>query len=45
MKGAKTKAIRRLVDDLCAEVRVDAHCLVEGFGIPDELLGAPIAVK
>jgi len=44
MTGAKTKAIRRLVDDLCAEVREDAHCLVEGFGIPDGLLGAPIAV-
>ena len=45
MTGAKTKAIRRLVDDLCGEVREDALCLVEGFGIPDGLLGAPIAVK
>ena len=45
MTGSKTKAIRRLVDDLCSEVREDAHCLVEAFGIPDGLLGAPIAVK
>jgi len=45
MAGSKTKAIRRLVDDLCGEVRKDALCYVEGFGIPDDLLGAPIAVK
>jgi len=45
MTGVKTKAIRRLVDDLCGEVRKDAHCLVEAFGIPDDLLAAPIAVK
>jgi len=34
MTGAKTKAIRRLVDDLCGEVRKDALCLVDAFGIP-----------
>lgn len=45
MTGAKTKAIRRLVDDLCGEVRKDALCLVDAFGIPDDLLAAPIAVK
>ncbi|MEM1122661.1 MAG: acyl-CoA dehydrogenase, partial [Bacteroidota bacterium] len=45
MTGSKTKAIRRLVDDLCAEVRTDALCYVEGFGIPDDLLAAPIAVS
>jgi len=45
MTGAKTKAIRRLVDDLCGEVRIDAHCLVTAFGIPEDLLAAPIAVK
>lgn len=44
MVGSKTKAIRRLVDDLCGEVRTDALCYVEGFGIPDDLLDAPIAV-
>lgn len=45
MAGVKTKAIRRLVDDLCGEVRKDAMCLVEAFGIPDGLLGAPIAIR
>ena len=45
MAGSKTKAIRRLVDDLCTEVRVDALCYVNGFGIPDDLIGAPIAVN
>ncbi len=45
MAGAKTKAIRRAVDDLCAEVRQDALCYIEAFGIPDSILGAPIAMK
>ena len=45
MAGGKAKAIRRMVDDLCAEVKKDALCLVEAFGIPDDLLAAPIAVK
>ena len=44
MNGAKTKAIRRVVDDLCAEVRVDALGYVDAFDIPDYLLAAQIAV-
>jgi acyl-CoA oxidase len=43
MDGSKSKAIRRIVDDLCAEVREDALALVEAWGISEELLGAPIA--
>ncbi|MCH2021873.1 MAG: acyl-CoA dehydrogenase family protein [Saprospiraceae bacterium] len=43
VSGSKTRAIRRLVDKLCKEVRNDAFCLVEAFGIPDECLSAPIA--
>ena len=43
MEGGKTKAIRRLVDELCYEVRQEAGALVEAFAIPDELLSAPIA--
>lgn len=42
MDGSKTKAIRRLVTKLCAEIRPDALSYVEAFGIPDELLGAQI---
>lgn len=42
MDGSKTKAIRRLVTKLCAEIRPDALSYVDAFGIPDELLGAQI---
>ena len=42
--GVKSKAIRKAVDVLCAELRLEAAPLVNGFGIPDALLGAPIAL-
>ena len=45
MTGSKTKAIRRVVDGLCAEVRAEALGYVEGFDIPDYLLAAKIAVE
>jgi acyl-CoA oxidase len=41
MEGVKTKAIRKMVDRLCAELREEAVPLVEAFGIPDSCL-API---
>ena len=44
MDGAKTKAIRRMVTKLCADIRPDALAYVNAFGIPDELLGAEIAI-
>ncbi len=44
MTGTKTKAIRRLVNQLCWEVRQDAVPLVEAFKIPDRCLAAPIVV-
>jgi len=43
MEGVKTKAIRALVDRLCAETRRHALPLIEAWGIPDECLAAPIA--
>ena len=43
LSGSKTKAIRRLVDRLCYEVRIVALPVVMGFGIPKGLVGAPIA--
>lgn len=43
MNGAKTKAIRRLVDKLCRQMRDQAELMIEGFGIPEELIKAPIA--
>ncbi|MFQ5399989.1 MAG: acyl-CoA dehydrogenase [Anaerolineae bacterium] len=44
MEGAKTKAVRRQVDRLCAELRPDALGLVDAFAIPDQCLAAPIAL-
>ena len=37
----KSKAIRREVIDLCAELTPYALTLIDGFGIPDALVGAP----
>ncbi len=45
LSGQKSKAITRLVDMLCAELRPEAAALVEAFGIPDKLLGAPIVTE
>jgi len=44
MSGKKSKAITNHVTQLCAEVRRDAVALVDAFGIPDQCLGAPIAL-
>ncbi len=43
LEAPKAKAIRKTVNKLCREIRPQALHLVNGFGIPDELLGAPIA--
>ena len=45
IEGTKTKAIRRVISKLCQEIRPDCLGLVEAFGIPDELLKAPIAME
>lgn len=45
MEGAKTKAIRKLVNQLCWDVRQDAVPLVDSFKIPENCLAAPIARK
>jgi acyl-CoA oxidase len=42
MEGAKTKAIRKLMNQLCWEIRQEAVPLVEAFRIPETCL-APIA--
>jgi acyl-CoA oxidase len=44
LTALKSKAITRLVDRLCQEVRHEAVQLVDSFGIPDSCLGAPIAL-
>lgn len=43
MEGVKTKAIRKMVNQLCWETRQDAIGFTNAFGIPDKLLAAPIA--
>jgi acyl-CoA oxidase len=42
MAGAKTKAIRKLVNQLCWEIRQEAVPLVDAFKIPESCLSAPI---
>jgi acyl-CoA oxidase len=44
LSGARCKAITREVNRLCNEVRGIAGPLVDAFGIPDPVLGAPIGV-
>lgn len=41
----KAKAIQRLVEHLCYEVRLVAKELVDAFGIPDFILRAPIGLQ
>jgi len=43
MEGNKAKAIRNLVLQLSASIAPAAEGLVDAFGIPDAVLGAPIA--
>ncbi len=44
MEGVKTKAIRKMVNQLCWEIRQDAVPLTDAFNIPDRCLSAPIAL-
>ncbi len=43
MEPVKTKAIRKLVSQLCWDLRQEAVPLVDAFKIPEVSLGAPIA--
>ncbi len=45
MEGSKTKAIRKLVNQLCWDIRQEAVPLVDVFNIPESCLAAPIAMK
>lgn len=45
MEGVKTKAIRKLVNKLCFDVRKESIILVDAFDIPDTCLAAPIIVQ
>ncbi len=41
--SSKSKAIRRRVERLCTELRPHIEILVDGFGIPEHCMTAPIA--
>lgn len=45
MEGMKTKAIRKMINQLCLELRESAVPLVDAFDIPESCLAAPIAVR
>jgi acyl-CoA oxidase len=45
LSSPRTKAITREVNRLCNEVRGVAGELVDAFGIPDQLLAAPIGLR
>ena len=45
LSGPRCKQITREVNRLCNEVRGDAAELVDGFGIPDAVLAAPIGLS
>ena len=45
LTGSRCKAITREVNRLCNEVREQAGALVDAFGIPDQILAAPIGMK
>jgi acyl-CoA oxidase len=45
MEGVKTKAIRKILNELCWEIRKEAVPLVDAFMIPDHCLAAPIASR
>ena len=44
-EASKSEAVRREVNRSCRELATRAVELVDAFGIPDELLGAPIGLK
>ena len=43
ISGAKSKAIRNRVERLSTELRPHIGVLIDGFGIPDHCMGAPIS--
>lgn len=45
MDGSKTKAIRRVITKLYQDIKPEALGYIDAFGIPEELISAPIAMK
>jgi acyl-CoA oxidase len=45
LTASRSKAVTSTVNDLCHQLRPYAELLVDAFGIPDELITAPIAAR
>jgi len=45
ISSTRAKLVTRQVNRLCGELREHAELLVDGFGIPDGVLRAPIGLK
>ncbi|WP_298473657.1 acyl-CoA dehydrogenase [uncultured Maribacter sp.] len=45
ISGTKSKAIRQRVERLCTELRPHINVLIDGFGVPEHCVNAPIARK
>jgi acyl-CoA oxidase len=45
ISSTRAKAVTRAVNTLCTELRAAAGLLVDGFGIPDEVVRAPIGAR
>ncbi len=45
MSSTRAKAVTRMLNTLCEELRADAGALVDAFGIPDPVLAAPIGLR
>jgi acyl-CoA oxidase len=45
LTASRSKTVTSTVNDLCHELRPYAELLVDAFGIPDELIVAPIAAR
>jgi acyl-CoA oxidase len=45
VEGVKTKAIRKMVNQLCWDIRQEAVPLTDAFAIPESCLAAPIAMR
>ncbi len=43
LSDTRAKAVTQAVDDLCLELRPQVSTLIDGFGIPEEWVEAPIA--
>ncbi|MGI8679081.1 MAG: acyl-CoA dehydrogenase, partial [Jatrophihabitans sp.] len=43
LTGARSKSVIAAVNEICAAIRPHARVLVDGFGVPDSAISAPIA--